>query len=142
VSNQAYNRVRDDLMTGLDLTSVGVRCVAVDSSYIFSAAHLSLADVAGAARIATLGANLSGASVSGGVFSVSNFTFLSVPPGDTITAFIFYVYNATESLATLLAYIDTAPDGTTPVNVVTDGNNVPVTLGAGGIFTMTNPTFP
>ena len=143
MANQAYNRLRDDLLAGnRDFDADDIRCVAVTSGYTYSAAHTSLADIPAGNRVAVLPSAIAGVTVSGGIVTAPSFSFLSVPAGSTIVAFIFYVHAAAEADAELISHQDTQSDGTTPISVATDGNNVTVTLGANGFVRMTNPTIP
>lgn len=98
------------LSAGLDLTSLNLKTVLVDTgTYTFSAAHDFLDDVAGGARIATSG-NLASKTVTDGVFDAADVTFTAVT-GATVEAIVIYNDTGTAATSDLIAYIDTASAG-------------------------------
>jgi hypothetical protein len=122
MSNRLYPAFKEALLSaGVDLTSVAVKCLLVDTgAYTYSAAHDYLDDVAAGARIATSGA-LAGKSVTGGVFDATDLVVPSVS-GVQFEALILFISNPASPLVEtddlLIAYMDTGyanlpctPDG-------------------------------
>jgi hypothetical protein len=105
--------------TAIDLIDDNIKIALIDTAdYTYSAAHDFLNDVAGAAIVAT-SSNLSGKSVTGGVFDATDVTLTSVT-GDVCEAIIIYKDTGTSSTSPLIAYIDS-------------GAGLPVTPGGGNI---------
>lgn len=98
------------LSGGLDLTSVTVKAVLVDTgAYTFNAAHANLSDIPSGARIATSGA-LASKTVTDGVFDAADITINAVS-GATVEAVVLFKDTGTASTSSLIAYIDTASAG-------------------------------
>lgn len=91
----------------IDLEDADIRVVAVDATYTFSTAHDFLDDVAGSARVVTLGADLSNKSFSNGVWDADNYTFTGLAgTEDDIAGLIYYYHTGTESTSSLLYFDD------------------------------------
>lgn len=132
MANTLQNRARQGFATAeIDWESDTIKVVAVDSGYAYSAAHEDLADVAGAARIAT--ATLSGATALSGVLDADNpvFAAADVPPGDTITGFWIYQDTGVEGTSLLIYWIDTVNGAA--VSIATAGVDIELGFSASGI---------
>lgn len=123
------------ISTGLDLTSLTVKAVLVDTAdYTFSAAHDFLDDVPSGARVGTP-QTLGTKSVTDGVFDAADIAFPSVT-GDQCEAIVIYIDRAgAESANELIAYIDTFASG---MPVTPNGGNINVAWdnGANRIFAL------
>ncbi|MFE3202219.1 hypothetical protein [Embleya sp. NPDC059237] len=94
------------LSAGLDLTSVTLKAVLVDTgAYTYSASHANLSDIPAPARIATSGA-LASKTVANGVFDAADVSIPNVV-GATVEAIVIYKDTGTASTSSLVAYIDT-----------------------------------
>lgn len=133
MANGLYAYFKEQALSGLDLTSVNVKAVLVDSAdyTVDLANHQDLADIAAGARVAT-SANLSSKTVTGGTFDSADVTFTSVT-GDQSEAIVLYYDSGTEATSTLIGYWDTASSG---LPVTPDGNNITVTVNASGWFSL------
>ncbi len=119
------------LSTGLNLSSSNLKVVLVDTgTYTFSSSHDNLDDVDSGARVATSG-NLSGKSVTNGVFDADDVTFTSVPNTSIEAMYIFYD-SGTESTSTLIAYFDSA----TGLPITVNSSDIVVQWHASGIFAL------
>ncbi len=108
------------------------RAILIDTGvYTFSAAHTSLADIPAGARLATLGATLANKTVTdAGLLDCDDWTWPSVASGDTAGAYVIYQHTGSDATATPCQYVDSA----TGFPLSTDGNNVAMTLPAGGVL--------
>lgn len=131
------------LTAGIDWQSGGddIRAILVDTdddanAYTFSAAHTSLADVHADARVtagkALILSSANGVADAADLTGGSTFSAVADPgsPANTdVNAIIIYKYNATESLAYLICYID-------GVSVQPNGGDIDVTWHGSGIFSL------
>lgn len=99
--------------------------VAVDATYVYSAAHDFLDDVLAGARVATSAA-LTAKTYAAGVADAADVTFSALPAGDTITGLWIVKDTGVEATSRLVAWFDTKAD-TTAINVPTNGGDVVVT---------------
>ena len=115
----------------LDLDSDGIKAVLGDTAdyTVNLATHDDLADVAGAAIVATSG-NLTSPTIAAGVFDTADFTWTTVS-GDQ-SEFIL-LYDDTHASDSLLAYYDT---GITGMPVTPNGGNINVTVNSSGWFAL------
>lgn len=124
--NAAYPKGREGFAGGdVAWDTDTIKLVAVDSGYVYDAAHDFLADVGAAARVATSAA-FSGKSITNGVLDADDVTLSALPTGDTITAIIVYQDTGNEATSRLLLHFDTKAD-TTAISVATNGGDVVVT---------------
>lgn len=113
----------------LDMDTDTITALLIDSAdYTYSAAHDDLADVAGAAQVAT--ANLASLTIALGVFDSADFSWTTVS-GDQCEAII--IYNNTHANDALVAFYDT---GITGMPVTPNGGNINVTVHASGWFSL------
>lgn len=108
-----------------------IKVVAMDATYVYSAAHDFLSDVPGGTRVA-VSAALTGKTSTGGRLDADNFSFGALPIGDTITQLFAFVDTGVEASSLLVIYYDTAAD-TTPISIETTGGVVDVEWQAVGL---------
>lgn len=125
MANALYPSFKESLLSGdIDLTSVDVKVILVDSAdYSYSSAHNFLDDVAGGAIVATSG-NLASKTVTGGAFDAADVVFSNVS-GDQSEALILYVDTGSSATSNLIAYIDTA----TGLAITPNGADITVVWG-------------
>ncbi len=114
MASVVYPKFKEALLQGdVDLTSVDVKCIAVDTAdYTYSSAHDFLDDVPGGAIVAT-SPNLGSKTVTNGVFDAADTSFTAVT-GDQFEAVILYVDSGSSATSYLIAYIDSGSFPTTP----------------------------
>lgn len=112
----------------LDLDTDVICALLVTSAYVYSAAHDDLADVSGAAIIAS--ANLSTLTIALGVFDSGDFTWSSVTGG---RCDYIILYDNTHANDALIAFYDTSITG---MPVTPNGGNINVTVNASGWFSL------
>lgn len=123
--NQLYPKGREGFLAGdAAWDTDDFRVILADADYVFSAAHVWLADVVAAGRVATSGALVT-KTVVDGVADAADVTFALLAGGSTITQVIVYRQTGVEGTSLLVAYYDTKSDGT-PINVATNGGDVVV----------------
>lgn len=110
MANALYDLGREGFLDGsIDWDTDDIRAALVDTgAYTVDLAnHKFLSSVASGARIATLGAGMSGKTVAAGVANASSITFSAVT-GASIEAIVIYKHTGSDATARLIAYIDTA----------------------------------
>lgn len=137
MSNVLYTRAKLKILQAtINLASDDIRAVLVDvASYTFDRdAHEFLSSVPGGARVGSpvaLGSKSLAIITNAIEFDAADTVFTAVT-GATVEAVVLYKYNASDALAPLVAYIDTATGlPATPV-----GTNITIAWpnGAGKIF--------
>jgi hypothetical protein len=128
--NAIYPKASEQMLQGgIDLLTDAVKLVLVDADdYTYNASHEFLSSIPAGARVAT-SPNLSGKTVTNGLFNASGTSFASVS-GDEAEAIVVFVDTGNESTSRLIAYLDT---GHTGLPITPDGNNINVTI-ASGLF--------
>ena len=112
--------------TAIDLVDDNIKVLLIDTAdYTYSAAHEFHSSVAGAALVAT-SANLSGKSITSGVFDATDITLTAVT-GDVCEALIIYKDTGTSATSPLIAYIDSA----TGLPVTPGGGDIDIVWDAG-----------
>jgi hypothetical protein len=109
MANILYPTYKQKFLDGTapNLTAVNIKIVLVDGAdYTYNAAHDFLADITGAARVAT-SANLANKSITGAAFDSDPATFTGVT-GDPSEILVMYVDTGSDATSTLIAYYDTA----------------------------------
>jgi hypothetical protein len=125
-----YKQALLDADSNVDLIAGDVRAILVDlADYTYNAAHDFLDDVIAGARVAVSG-NLTGKSVTNGVFDCDDITWTSVT-GDQAEALIIYIHTGVEGTSRLVAFIDT---GQTGLPVTPNGGNITYQVNASGLF--------
>lgn len=120
------------LDNGVDLISGNVKVVALDSSYVYDAAHNFLDDIGGGAIIATSG-NLSGKTATDGYFDATDVSLGSPTAGDTITQ--FWLYRDSGSAATSeLVYYWNEDAAAAAISIATNGEDITILVNASGFF--------
>jgi hypothetical protein len=129
MANNVYPKALIHLMNGdINLTSDDIRCMIVDTAdETYDAADEYVSDITAAGIVArsTALASKTVGVVGVGVFDAADKVITGVT-GDGTEAVIIYKYNAADSSAILLAWLD----GT----VTPDGGNINVAFNASGIF--------
>lgn len=135
MASRIYPRYKQALLSGTAgaaLTTNAVRCILIDADdYTYSDSHEFLSSVPAAARVAVSG-DLTGKTVTNGVFDCDDFTFSSVS-GDQSEALLFYLHTGSDATARLVAYIDS---GYTGLPVTPNGADINVVVPATGVFTL------
>lgn len=122
MANALYAKAKQALLgADIDLAVDNIKVVLVDTNDYTPniATDDALADIPAGARIATSG-NLTGKSITDGVFDADDITFSSVI-GDEAEALVIYKDTGVEGTSTLIAYIDT-------------GTGLPITPNSGNII--------
>lgn len=105
------------LDNGVDLISLNVKVVGLDSTYTYDDAHEFLDDLTG--TVATSG-NLASKTNTAGVFASADASLGSPTAGDTIVAYVMYRDSGTPSTSALVLYSD-EDSAASPISVATDG---------------------
>lgn len=135
MANALYDSAKAAFLgADIDLLVDDIRVILVDlADYTYSAAHDQLADVPSAARVAVSGA-LGTKTTTAGTFDAADVTISGVT-GDVSEAIIVYKHTGTET-APLIAFIDTAQDGSTALSFTPNGSDLTVSFDAAGIFSI------
>lgn len=137
-----YTEGLRQLLENGDWVSGDYRVCLVEAAYTFSAAHTAMTDVTnqvvGAARTDAVAlSSRAYLDVTNGTgLDSADYTFTSVPSGDTIDAAVVFKGGGTAATDVPLCYID-EDSGAAAISVPTNGNNVTITVGADGWATIT-----
>jgi hypothetical protein len=118
--------------TGLNLSSLNLKLVALDATYVYSSAHDFLNDVDSGAIVATSG-NLASKTTTAGVFDSADVSLGSPAGGDTITQFWLYYDSGSGATSSLIYYFNEDAAGSA-ISISTDGTEKTVTVNASGWF--------
>lgn len=135
MADEIYQEFKEDCLdgTGPDLTGNPVHAVLIDEAdYTRSTGnggHATMADVAGAAQVATSAA-IGGKSVAGRTFDLADYTFTSVT-GDECEAILYYEERSAAAAGRFLIIIK---DSATGLPVTPNGGDINVTINASGLF--------
>jgi hypothetical protein len=135
MANVMLNKGKEAILARLLTDNVKAAAIDLDD-WTRVVAHQNLSDVPGAAIVAT-SANLGGKTVTDGVFDCADYVLPSVT-GDQFEAILYYIDSGVAATSTLLALIDT-DSGSVAISLTPDGNNVNVTVNAGGVFALGTP---
>lgn len=133
MANALYDLGREGFLAGdIDWDDDNIKVALIDTAdyTVDLATHNDLADVAGAAIVATSG-NLASKTTTAGVADAADITFTAVT-GDVSEALIIYQDTGVAATSRLIAYIDTA----TGLPVTPNGGDITVAWdnGANKIF--------
>jgi len=134
MASALYNSGKGYLLDGLNWTADDVRVLLVDDTYVFDAAHATVGDVA-ASELSGTGYSrqaLSGKSVTTGATSyadAADVTWVGLNAG-TIGGAVVYLYNALDTAAKLIAFLD-------PTDLVTNGSDVVLRFNGGHVLSVT-----
>ena len=135
MANAIYGEYKDALLNddaNIDIIAGDVKMILVDlADYTFSNAHDFLDDVPAGARVAT-SPNLTGKTVTGGVFDHDDVTFSSVS-GDQAEALIYYIDTGVEGTSRLVAFLDT---GQTGLPITPNGTDIDFVVNASGAWAL------
>ena len=133
MANKVYPNFVDLMMTGeVDLEADTFKVALLDLTlYTYSAAHVTLNDVAGAAIVATSDA-LAGKSVSGGVFDATDAEIAAVT-GAEVGAALVYKEGVDAANSPLAAYLELAAP------VTPNSEKITVEFDVVGIFKVSEP---
>jgi hypothetical protein len=138
MANKLYPKTKAKLMKAqLDLSSVSVKAVMVETNYAYSDGHEFLSDVPSAYRVSTSPA-LSGVAIgaSDASFQSNSPLFTAVTgssAGEHVNSIILYRDTGVAGTSELIAYIDT---GVTGLPFVPSGADEEIVVPAGGWFTL------
>ncbi|MCZ4544914.1 hypothetical protein BS618_07475 [Rhodococcus erythropolis] len=107
MASSLYDKAREGFLDGsIVLTTNNIKAVLVDTSTYTPnlATHANLSDIPTPARVATSG-NLSGKSVTNGVFDADDLTFAALG-GASVEAIVLYKDTGTASTSRLIHYMD------------------------------------
>jgi hypothetical protein len=138
MANALYPKTKAKMMNaGLNLASVSVKAMLVETNYVYSASHQFLSDVPSAYQIAISPA------LTGVTIGASDASFRSNSPllpavtgssaGEQAHAIILFHDTGTPGTSDLIAYIDT---GVTGLPFVPSGADEEIVVPAGGWFTL------
>ena len=120
-----YLPALDSFLTGqINMATADLRWILTDTGfYTFSSAHQFLSSVPLAAR-ASVSAQVTGVTVSGGVLDHADFAYTSALAGPACEAMILYSHTGSDASARLICYVDTIPG----LPVTPNGTNINVTV--------------
>jgi len=125
-----YDKGRQGFLDGsIDWDTDDIRAVLVDTGVytVNLATHQFHSDLSGI--VATLGAAMTGMTVTDGVADAADIVFTGVS-GATVEAVVLYKWSGLSATSRLIAYIDTA----TGLPATPSGGDITVTWNASGIF--------
>lgn len=128
MTNSLYDSGREGFLAGnLDWDANDIRLVCIDHADDTPnvSTDQDLADLLGAARVATSG-SFTSKTTTAGVADAADVTLTSVT-GDQFESINIYYHTGVEATSTLIAYIDTASG----LPLTPDGGNVTVTWDSG-----------
>lgn len=135
MANAYYDSGRQAFLEGgIDWLTDSIEVVGVTSAYVFSAAHDFLSDVPAGDRVFTSGA-LGTKTSTGGTADAADET-VSAVSGSAVAALVVFKNTGVEGTSQLICYIDTEPDGSTPISLTPNGSDVDIQWDAAGIFTL------
>lgn len=111
-----------------------VKIVAVDATYVYSAAHDFLNDVVGGSRLGTA-QTLTSKTFTGGQFAADPVTYTGVAVAEEVAGFVGYIDAGDEATSTLVWFCDTRADQTA-IAYTGDGAAISITWPYGYIFTI------
>lgn len=118
--------------TGLNLSSLNLKVVALDATYVYSAAHNFLDDIGGGAIVATSG-NLASKTTTAGVLDAADLSLGSPAGGDTITQFWLYEDSGSAATSDLIYYWNEDASAAA-ISIATNGEAITIQWNASGIF--------
>lgn len=133
MANGLYAKGKEGFLGGdIALDTDNIRAILVDTgAYTVNlGTHDFLDDIPAGARIAVSG-NMSGKTITSGVFDASDTTFSAVA-GTSVEAVVVYQHTGVEGTSRLIAYIDTG----TNLPVTPNGGDIIVQWHASGIFSL------
>lgn len=105
MSSAVYPKAKEQFeQAGINLLTDDIRAMLVLSSYVYSAAHVFLADLGAVDNGRT--AALSGKDVTNGVFDATDST-LTALASTASNALVIFKHTGSDATARVLAYIDT-----------------------------------
>jgi hypothetical protein len=114
------------LATKVDLVADNIKMAMLDAAEILDPTDEFLSSITGGNIVAT-SPNLTGKTVTAGVFDCADYAQSSVTSGKTICAVIFYKDSGSAATSPLLLWEDVFP-------FPTDGSNINVYFNSAGIF--------
>jgi hypothetical protein len=144
VANKVYPKAKVRFAKAqLDLRSVTLKVVLVETNYVYSDAHAFLSDIPSAYRVAT-GPALTGCGVGDTDASFhSDNTILSAVAGSSagehVKAIVLFHDTGTDTTSDLISYIDT---GVTGLPFVPRGADEQIIVPPGGWFALSNVSNP
>lgn len=133
MANAIYPKFKEALaddLANIDLNDSTVKVALIDlADYTYSAAHVFLTDVPGAAIVGTP-QTIANTTVTNGLFDGDDVVFPAVT-GDPCEALILFIDTGTAATSRLVAFMDV---GVTGLPVTPNGGNINVTWNGSGIF--------
>lgn len=134
MASAIYPKAKEQfLQAGINMSSLDIRCVLIDTAdYTYDAGHDFLDDVAAGAREEVMGSGMTTKTFTSGTFDADNVTFTGTT-GDNCEALIIYNHTGVDATSHLIAYLDSDSLAGLPVTL---GGDVTIAWDAGGIFTL------
>ncbi len=135
--NQVYPSILDTLLEGaVNLTTVGLRIILIDDTYVYDPTDVTMVDIPAGVRISAITTLAGTITATGGVLSTDTetTTIPTVPVNaDDVGAVILCTTGAADINRLLIAAYFKQSD-TTPIVVVTDDTDVTVTFPDGRLL--------
>jgi hypothetical protein len=134
MANALYDTGRNAFLNaGVNWGSDTISMVLATSGYTVNLATDQFLTALGANTVGSP-VTLTGISSAAGVATCGTVTFVAVPSGSTVIAFVFYKNTGVAGTSQLIGYIDTISSGS--VNIATSGVNIVFTpdSGANSLF--------
>ena len=132
MANALYDPGREGFLDGsIDWDTNDQRILGATSSQAYTASHKFVSDLTAGNIVVRSSAGISGKTVTNGVANHSTATWSAVT-GAAIARLIYYQYNASDTAARLICFIDTA----TNLPVTPNGGDITITpdTGANKLF--------
>jgi hypothetical protein len=134
MANVLYPKFKQSILSGtgpnLPVDNLKVALIHT-ASYTFNAADQYLSAIPGGAIVVT-SSNLTGKSVTNGIFTAGNLTLVSVT-GLSCEALIIYQDTGVAGTSQLIAYFDTGVSG---LPVTPNGGNIAIQWNGSGVFSL------
>lgn len=130
MANALYPKGKEAILSGtISFTANDIRAMLIDTADIsYDSTDQYVSDLTAAGIVARMSSGLTSKTVTSGTFDAADAT-ISAVTGDSVEAIIIYKYNAADSAAELIAWID-------GISVTPDGSDIVITWAANGIFTI------
>jgi len=129
MANAIYPKFKEQLLQGsVNMSTADIRAILFDTGLdAYDAANEFVSDLVAGAIVKRTAAGAGSKTFTNGIFDAADITFSAVT-GATCEAILLYVYNASDTAARLIAFIDT---GVTGLPVTPNGGDINVAWDAG-----------
>jgi len=133
MADAIYPLYKQALLEGatiISITTSNVKAVLVDTGTSpYNAAHDFLNDIS--AGVVSTSPNLTGKTVTNGVFDCADFVFTAVS-GATVEAIVYYIDTGVSTTSRLIAFKDSG----TGLAVTPNGGDINITVNGSGVFAL------